>query len=180
MVFIIMSGCEMDVNEANEIKEIKENTMVFMKGMIDESFYRTYLLQHAFLPIQQDMNAEMEYGGRWMFTCLCTIVGNDIVWIIYHHEDKYLAIETPNTHKIVAAFMEFNEFEVSETNISLAELSGMIYSAYHHFVPCIELIAVNDSVYSGGNYQNCYGDSGGGEDDDEGDGGYNEDECWWV
>jgi len=121
---------------------VPSKPLSFIGGVIDESFYRAYLEPHAFPAFLTDMNCELSNAGgdEMVFAAMYTVGEKGTLWIIKHRRgDKYMPVQTPNNAKMVAAFMEFNEFEVSETNISGVKLLRMIYSKYYHCFSCVDL-----------------------------------------
>ena len=137
-------NANINVNNVNKTTptNVPSKPLSFIGGVIDESFYRVYLEPHAFLAFLTDMNCELVNAGgdEMVFPAMYTVGAKGTLWIIKHRcGDKYMPIQTPNNAKMVAAFMEFNEFEVTETKISGVKLLRMIYSKYYHCFSCVDL-----------------------------------------
>jgi len=155
-----------NANNANKTNpaNVPSKPLLFIGGVIDESFYRAYLEPHAFLAFLTDMNCELVNtgGDEMVFPVMYTVGEKGTLWIIKHRRgDKYMPVQTPNNAKMVAAFMEFNEFETTETNISGVKLLRMIYSKYYHCFSCVDLSSKDEDDEYGE-----YNDDSGDEDED--------------
>ncbi len=111
----------------------------FIVGTIDATFYEKNLQKYASHDVNEDIIIEIDVGGVDIFHCSLSHVSESIVWLIYHHESKYLVIETPYDDATRFEFLEFNLFDISKRDISDSDLATMIYPMYHHLVKCIDI-----------------------------------------